>query len=58
LPCNVTVVVLDGQTYVSSVSADQILGMVGNPALAPIASEVGARLDRVLGQVAAEPTVE
>lgn len=54
LPCNVTVFVLDGQTYVSSVSADQMLGMVGNPSLAPIASEVGARLDRVLGHIATE----
>jgi uncharacterized protein (DUF302 family) len=53
LPCNVTVFVLDGQTYVSSVSANQMLGMVGNPSLAPIASEVGARLDRVLGHIAA-----
>ena len=57
LPCNVTVFVLGGQTYVSSVSAEQMLGMVGNPALAPIAREVGARLERVLGHIAGEPTV-
>ena len=57
LPCNVTVFVLEGQTYVSSVSANQMLGMVGNPSLAPIASEVGARLDRVLGHIAAGPRI-
>ena len=57
LPCNVTVFVLDGQTYVSSVSADQMLGMVGNPSLAPIAREVGARLNRVLGHIAAGPRI-
>ena len=56
LPCNVTVFVLDGQTYVSSVSAEQMLGMVGNPSLAPVAREVGARLERVLGHIAGEPS--
>jgi uncharacterized protein (DUF302 family) len=53
LPCNVTVFVLGGQTYVSSVSAEQMLGMVGNPSLAPIASKVGARLDRALDRIGA-----
>jgi uncharacterized protein (DUF302 family) len=57
LPCNVAVFVHDAQTYVSAVSAEQMLGMVGNPALAPIASEVGARLERALGHVMSEPTV-
>ena len=57
LPCNVTVFVYDGQTYVSSVAAEQMLGIVGNPALAPIAREVGARLERVLGHIAVGPTV-
>jgi uncharacterized protein (DUF302 family) len=56
LPCNVAVFVDAGRTYVSVVSAERMLGMVGNPALAPIVSEVGARLERVLGHVAAEPT--
>jgi uncharacterized protein (DUF302 family) len=57
LPCNVVVFVDGGQTYVSAVSAEQMLGMVGNPALAPIASEVGARLERALGHVVTQPTV-
>jgi uncharacterized protein (DUF302 family) len=57
LPCNVTVIVLNEQTYVSSISAEQMLGTVGNPALAPIVSEVGAPLERVLGHVARATTV-
>ncbi len=45
LPCNVSVFVLNGQTYVSAISAEDMLGMVDNPSLAPIASEIGARLE-------------
>src|SRR5450631_490621 len=55
LPCNVVVFVEDAQTYVSAISAQHMLGMVGNSALAPIASEVGARLERAIGHVVAEP---
>jgi uncharacterized protein (DUF302 family) len=55
LPCNVVVFVEDAQTYVSAISAQQMLGMVGNPALAPIASEVGVRVERAIGHVVAEP---
>jgi len=54
LPCNVAVFVLDGQTHVSAVSADQMLGMVGNPVLAPIARDAGARLDRVLDRISSD----
>jgi uncharacterized protein (DUF302 family) len=57
LPCNVAVFVQDAQTYVSAVSAEQLLGMVGNPALAPIAREVGVRLERALGHVMTGATV-
>lgn len=52
LPCNVVVRVEDGRTIVSAVSAVDMLGMVGNPALEPIAAEVGERLARVVAAVA------
>ena len=42
-----------GTTRVSAVAAEQMLGMVGNAELAPIAAEVAGRLDRVLAAVAA-----
>ena len=40
-----------GATHVSAVSAERMLGMVGNPDLEPVAREVGARLARVLESV-------
>lgn len=52
LPCNVVVRVEDGRTIVSAVAAAEMLGMVGNPALEPIAAEVGERLERVVAAVA------
>lgn len=51
LPCNVVVFTDGGATHVSAVSAEQMLGTVGNPALEPVAREVGARLGRVLERV-------
>ena len=51
LPCNVVVFTHGGVTHVSAVSAEQMLGMVGNPALEPVAREVGALLARVLEKV-------
>lgn len=53
LPCNVVVYRADGRTRVSAVDAEQMLGMVGNPDLMPVATEVAARLDRVLGAIGA-----
>jgi uncharacterized protein (DUF302 family) len=53
LPCNVVVYRIGGRTRVSAVAAEQMLGMVGNEALLPVASEVAQRLDRVLAAVAA-----
>jgi uncharacterized protein (DUF302 family) len=53
LPCNVVVRVEDGATIVSAVAAAEMLGMVGNPALVPIAAEVGERLERVVARVGA-----
>jgi len=52
LPCNVVIYRTDGKTRVSAVAAEQMLGMVGNDALAPVATEVAERLDRVLAAVA------
>ena len=52
LPCNVVVYRTGGRTRVSAVAAEQMLGMVGNDALAPVATEVAERLDRVLAAVA------
>jgi uncharacterized protein (DUF302 family) len=48
LPCNVVVYATDRGTRVTAVNAGAMLGMVGNEALEPIASEVQERLDRVL----------
>lgn len=53
LPCNVVVYRTDGHTRVSAVAASEMLGMVGNPALEPIAAEVSARLARVLAAIQA-----
>lgn len=53
LPCNVVVYRTGGKTRVSAVAAEQMLGMVGNEALMPVATEVGRRLSRVLEAVAA-----
>jgi len=51
LPCNVVVFTQDGTTHVSAVSAEKMLGMVGNPGLEPVAREAGERLGRVLERV-------
>jgi len=53
LPCNVVVHVAEGTTRVAAVSAAAMLGVVGNPELAPVAREVDARLARVLEALAA-----
>lgn len=51
LPCNVVVFTDGGATHVSAVSAEKMLGMVGNPELEPVAHEAGERLARVLERV-------
>ncbi len=49
LPCNVIVYEgKDGQTVVAAQDPDAALGIVGNPALAPIAKEARERLVRVI----------
>lgn len=58
LPCNVIVFDNgDGTTTVSIVDPLQMLGIVENPALQPIAEEADLRLHRVLAQLAAQPTL-
>ena len=53
LPCNVVVYRTGARTRESAVAAGQMLGMVGNPGLEPVAAEVGARLTRVLADIQA-----
>lgn len=48
LPCNVVVYATGEGTRVTAVNAGAMLGMVDNEALAPIATQVQERLDRVL----------
>jgi len=49
LPCNVTVFEGDdGATWVQAIKPAAMFGMVENPAVEPIAAEVGLRLERVL----------
>ena len=51
LPCNVVVYERDGKTHVSAVDAEQMLSIVGNDELAPVAAEVRARLLAVVERV-------
>lgn len=52
LPCNVVVFEdPDGHTVVGAIDAHAMLGVVGNPALDPVADEVNARLRRVVDAV-------
>lgn len=51
LPCNVVVYETDAGTRVSAINAGAMLGMVGNAALDEIASDVQARLERVIAAV-------
>ena len=49
LPCNVVVRVdIDGKTRVEIMDPQAVLGLVGKPAIEPIAAEVRQRLQRVL----------
>ncbi len=52
LPCNVDVFEgEDGAVYVQTVKPVDMFGMVGNPAVEPIAVEVDAKLRRVLAAI-------
>ncbi|HXH95668.1 MAG TPA: DUF302 domain-containing protein [Gaiellaceae bacterium] len=51
LPCNVVVHERAGVTNVFAVDPAAMLGIVGNPALEPIADEISAKVERALRKV-------
>lgn len=53
LPCNVIVHEHDGRVAVSVVDPAQMLGVVENPDLSPVADEAKTRLERVVEALAA-----
>ncbi len=52
LPCNVIVYERDGKTHLAAIDAEQMLSIVGNPALSEIAADVRRRLALVVERVA------
>ena len=48
LPCNVVVSERNGETHVSAIDPERMLSIVGRDDLAPLATEVRARLVRVV----------
>lgn len=52
LPCNLVVYEDEGGTVIKAMDPEPVLGVVGNPDLAPVAAEVKARLIRVVESVA------
>ena len=53
LPCNVVVYVDDGLTHVSAVDPERLLAVADRAELAPIATEIHRRLQRVVDRIAA-----
>jgi uncharacterized protein (DUF302 family) len=51
LPCNVIIYETAVGSVVAAMDPEPVLGLVGNPALAPIAREVKARLQAALARV-------
>lgn len=51
LPCNVVVYEKGAGSRVAVINAVAMMGLVGNDALAPVAGEIQARLDRVLASI-------
>jgi uncharacterized protein (DUF302 family) len=51
LPCNVVVREQEGTTHVFAVDPAAMLGIVGNPALEPVADEIRAKVERALRKV-------
>lgn len=51
LPCNVTVSVEDGRTVVRAMNPAAVAGVLREPRLEPIMTEVGAALERVVARV-------
>jgi uncharacterized protein (DUF302 family) len=54
LPCNVVIYATEPGARVEAMDPEPVLGLVGNPALAPIAREVKARLGRAIARVAGQ----
>lgn len=54
LPCNVTISIENGATVVRAMNPAGVMQVVGNPELAPLGEEVGAKLRRVVAAVAGE----
>ncbi len=53
LPCNVVVYERDGTTHISAIDAEQMLSIVGNDELQPIAAQVRDKLAAVVDRTAA-----
>lgn len=53
LPCNVVVYAQDGTVWVKAIEPGKMLSVVENPALDPVATDVRARLQRVLAAIGA-----
>ena len=51
LPCNVTVSVEKGKTVVRAVNPEAAMGLLDNPEVTAVATEVGQALQRVLAAV-------
>jgi uncharacterized protein (DUF302 family) len=51
LPCNVVVYERGGETHVSAVDPVAMLGLVGNPALEPVADEIRTKVRRAVERV-------
>src|SRR5579884_2566263 len=54
LPCNVVVYETDGGSVVEAMDPEAALGIVGNPAVEPIAREAKDRLQKAIAKLAAE----
>lgn len=52
LPCNVVVYQADDKTHISAIDADRMLSVVDNPDLAPVATQVRAKLAHVVERAA------
>lgn len=53
LPCNVVVYQRDGETTIAAIDPERMLSIVDNDELAPVATEVRARLATVVERAAA-----
>ena len=51
LPCNVVVYERDGETRVSAVDPERMLGIVGNESLATVAAEIREKVERAVAKV-------